>query len=226
MRTEVLTAQDLFEKNPIYYPPEFRQPPSVRPIPAISFLTRRDSSEEKFISLIDNSVHSLCGIISPETEIIFFCAQGPFSQDTAIARHKGLWKSTSLLREIRERSTRVGPDQFLAHEREIRFYGLCAVRLHKANIAFEAMRSMTTCFGLLDDAIDVTSPRCADELFYMAFQPPTRRSLYWPSLVPALAANSRTLVRATGGFDDREVTIDLFNWPKADSPAPPGNPLR
>lgn len=214
MTLRILKAQNVLSDNEIFFPEKFRALDITgrAALPAVSFVGQRDCLERGFTEVIASILPTLIATVPGATELKLFCAQWQFFEDTAMVRRKGLWRSSNLLQEVIASASLQGPECICEHKKFIRFYRICSTEMKKATLAIEAIRSMSTCFGFIANNCDVSSREVAESLYKLAFSDPPKVGLDWPSLILQLARDGRILVRATGGFDDRELAIDFFNY--------------
>jgi hypothetical protein len=215
MKIEILETENIFLDNPIYFPPSFSNIAfqQTAPIPAVAFIARRDSQKETFEQLAKHLVQgALVHAVPDDFQLFLFCAHWKFLDDTQIVRRKGFWRSSNLLKSIAANAIETGPERAFKEGTRVRYYGLCSIGIQQAQLAINIIRSTHTSFGIIDRQLDVVSETVADDLFRLAFPTPTKGDIDWSTLIPSGARGNRALVRAHGGFDDRELSLDLINW--------------
>ncbi len=189
-------------------------------MPAISIVEKTCDTEIGFTGPLGRCLNKLCDLLSPQIGLVGFCAQHAFLRDSAVVRSKGLWKSNDLFKEIR-RSAQIGPEQVKTRGSEIRFYGICRMPLHQSLLIMEAIRSLGSCFALLDEELNVEDSKIADLYYQAAFSPTRDWAIQWPKLLCFKADSRSKIIRATGTHDDREVSLDVFNWTGKSEPYEP-----
>jgi len=209
-----INSHNIFAENDIYYPDQFRAIGEKLDfkLPATSLLERRFPEDSGFIEPLDRCLKKICESLPAEAMLIGFCAQNMFYPDSVITRGKGLWKCNDTLSQVRRTAMEASQERVIRSDGKVRFYGLCKVELARSLWILEAIRSLKSCFAVIDDTVDVKDPQVADSYYQAAFSDSRDMTVQWPALLQSLARSKSKLVRVTGTHDDREVSLDVFNW--------------
>lgn len=211
MITETIKVDNVFLDNPIYYPDQFHAlKPSGHKISALSIITKRSSGED-FKTAVQECLLKLSPLLSPTARLVGFCAT-LFAENTVAITRKGLWKSYEQYQRIKDVATECGPEKSIVDGGKIRFYGFSTLELKDALWLLEGIRSCHLCFGILSETLDVRSSEVVDQFYKAAFPDASSLDVQWPSLIQYAARGDTKIVRVTGTHDDREVSIDVFNW--------------
>jgi len=142
----------------------------------------------------------------PDAKLFLFIATPFWEQHNAISRRRGIWGSAGLnwLPEHLPRSASIE----LSGEGGARFAGLTEVPATDIFEAADFVRTHTSNFLFVSHHRELTEERVraiAKKVF-----PNGESTVNWGSAVEQVEEGEDICVRVSGGFDDREASIDAF----------------
>jgi hypothetical protein len=143
--------------------------------------------------------------ILPKHELVLFAATSSEMSPNVVARRRGLWGSPGLdwLANVRH-----SENLEMSVDSGIRFAGLAEVPDELLTRALNYARTSNNAVLFYSDSI---TPSKSDvrSTFERAFPSPDA-SIDWNALIASVVSTRDAVIKVFGGFDDREVAIDVF----------------
>ena len=142
----------------------------------------------------------------PGHHTIILVATPAWDQHNALSRHRGIWRSEGLrwLSGDAQRS----PSVEIREEGGTRFAGLAEINDANLFDAADYARTHGASFLLVSRRTDLTEERVRSMVTKVL--PNGQGVLEWSNVVGLVDQGADICVRVSGGFDDRDVSIDAF----------------
>jgi hypothetical protein len=181
-------------------------------VAVVSTIGTRDSLNIPLRAVMQACVEHLDGLFAgwlrvlSQHRILVFAATTCSDQHNALSRRRGIWggEDLSWLPQGASRSLSVE----LSGKQGTRFAGIAEIRLTDLFEAADFARTNSGAFLFVSSAGDLTEVRVrtiAAKVF-----PKGDLALNWAGVIDGLEGGEEIRVRASGGFDDREASLDAF----------------
>ena len=142
-----------------------------------------------------------------DARLMFFAATPFWEESTELKRRRGLWRRSELL-WLNERAGVRSPDVEMVSGASTRFSGIAVLDTEAVADAAEHLRTHASSFLFIASAAEPTEERVR-QTFSNVF-PEGGTAIDWRRAIDHLGTDMSACMRATGSFDDPDVSIDMF----------------
>lgn len=181
-------------------------------VAVISITNRRDDMEVSFRSLLKDCLREferVRGSWNPvllRHAVYLFAATTPSFEHNAISRKRGLWGTAEL--SWLSRGQLMSSSLEMPTDDGLRFCGLARIGSQPTLDSAEYCRTHRNAFLFLSSCENVADDRV--RTIASSVLRPDSSSIDWTGLLERFADGDEMAFRIHGGFDDRELSLDIF----------------